>query len=236
MLSRDEGLGREQVDMDEGIFAGEMDGVPQASHAVYSSFAAPAMGSRTASSSSAPSPSLRPTPMPPMSNVKVQVTPPLRPEPMEAGGLSLSSSPLALGSLPRGQDHMPPTERSPPESSDDSHFPVISSSASSTTSAGPRPSNSPPVLSGSWTSKLKISPPMAGASATGGPVSPLRTGPGLGRRVGGMGSPQPGTSLLSASLMRTGSSSLSAAEQEEADLKLALELSLAESMSLEDAQ
>ena len=33
MLSRDEELTREQVEMDEGVFAGEMDDVPQPSHA-----------------------------------------------------------------------------------------------------------------------------------------------------------------------------------------------------------
>lgn len=231
MLSRDEELAREQmtVETDDGVFAGDMEGVPQTSHP-SNQLDASAMGSLANSSSSAmASPSFRPMPMLPQSNVKVQVTPPQRPEPMEAGGLSLSSSPLALGSIPRGSPSVSPVaERTPPDN-DESHFPAINTGSSSPNAHTPSPS----ALSGSWTSKVKISPSSTtNPAAMGGPSSPTRFKPS--HRVDRMGSPNDASSYLSQSLARAGSSTLSAQEQEEADLKLALELSLAEVMSLED--
>ncbi|TFK37552.1 hypothetical protein BDQ12DRAFT_684853 [Crucibulum laeve] len=216
MLSRDEamqnraagdGLTDQQMSaaIDEGVFEGDFDDIPVAGsshtsdHRVYSSPLSTSSSSSSLSSRSGVtlSPSGRPVPRmnPSPSNHKVQVSPPFKAEPTEAGSGKRPSSPpkaRSPGLPPLESFRLPGTINFPPISASPKSrgMPIASSSkrrdsggASSHSSAvgSPRsvkssgsawntplstpakssPATSPPIQRSSWTSRARVSPPMA---------------------------------------------------------------------------
>ncbi|KAH7906939.1 hypothetical protein BJ138DRAFT_1161419, partial [Hygrophoropsis aurantiaca] len=165
----------------------------------------------------------------PTSNEKVQVTPPFKPEPMEAGA---SISPLATTRrLPVASP--PGITRSISGSSD--RFPTISSSLSSSVS----PSSIPELSDYHFNTSVMSQPRtliMSQITTPPTPISPGNTTPS------GYGRPSvPGFSLLSADIARHAQSpnstheslDLSSGDMDD-DLKFAIELSLAEARSRGD--
>ncbi|KAG9310886.1 hypothetical protein JVU11DRAFT_8742 [Chiua virens] len=150
---------------------------------------------------------------PPISNEKVQVSPPFIPEPMEAG---TSISPLRSLTLPS-----PMTTRSPQSSLD--HFPAISSSLSSTSSSRQRTPASPGQPRSVWSTPLKSVLPLPGPSSPRSRV----VAPAVAR------TPSSDMSLLSADIARHKNAFRVEVQDDDMDedLKLAIELSLAETRS-----
>lgn len=226
MLSRDEEESRMEQDaasrslVPEGVFEADFEDIPSVPESITASPA----------SSSQVSPRSSPLFGPTASNIKVQVTPPFRPEPMEAG---FSTSPLGLAGGSGSQS------RPRPSLGNEDHFPSLSSSVSST---GESPSSrvSPSVsAAGSWSRRLNTSVPL---SDTTSPPA-LGSSSLVRRSVSGPATPA-GQSLLSASLRMheqgaaspsasAGTRAVNAGREEEmdADLRLAIELSLAEELS-----
>lgn len=169
------------------------------------------------------------------SSSKIQVSPPARPEPMEAG---FSTSPLTISSsLLHRRTRNPEINATPPSLEDSGHFPSMSPTPSgSNVSSAPRTrsvSASPEVKPSSWSTLLrnKASIPATRTITVGsselGLEHPSSSGP---RPIQSMSGP----SLLSASLRNhsIGSSSMSSnGRDEDEDLRLAIELSLAESLN-----
>ncbi|THH04240.1 hypothetical protein EW145_g5671 [Phellinidium pouzarii] len=224
MLSRDEEETRREL-ASEGVFEADFDDIPSSATEYSTPFPSPPASTSLQLNPSAPR--MRPSPTP--SNVKVQVSPPLRPEPMEAG---FSTSPLGINA--NAQMHVPAVLGDP------EHFPAMSTSLSS--SGSPQIS---PSVSGSWSARTKVVPPKPG----GGTVSDSRQESGqVQRSTSNSSSLTPGPSLLSKSLRMHGQSVVATAssgsivcapedssksEGMDADLKLAIELSLAEALSLQ---
>lgn len=222
MISRDEEESRrEQYALDrslveDGVFEADFDDDVSSTTEDLSS---------SSTSSYQVSPRASPFFGPTTSNVKVQVTPPIRPEPMEAG---FSTSPLTLA-RGAGANLVPG-----PSLENEEHFPSLSSSLSST-GTSPSPRISPSVsAAGSWSRRLNVS---ASPSETGAsPGSMARNT--VGQVV------TPGQSLLSASLrMHDGNMPSTSTGRRtsgmddnnfDADLRLAIELSLAEELSRQD--
>lgn len=198
----------------------------------------------------------------PMST-KVQVTPPLRPEPMEAG---FSTSPISrIGPATSGR--VSRTSSLSPSIGDTDHFPGISSSSMSSansasrnnsndTSASTSPRVSPSTsTSVSWSemvrNRMGDASPFIQRTANSSSAEVHTTSRGLGwgsNSANTSASPvwrSPSTSWTSQSLLSTrmqthgqGASVLESMsnftdheEEDDADLKLAIELSLAEALS-----
>lgn len=171
------------------------------------------------------------------SSSKVQVSPPVRPEPMEAG---FSTSPLMISLSSRHRREMNPSATAtPPSLEDSSHFPSMSSTPSgSSVSSAPRTrsvSASPDVKPSSWSALVRSK-----ASAPG-PAAATPSGLSLKRPLASKTlnshpkSAASGPSLLAASLREhsVGSSTSNYGKDEDEDLRLAIELSLAESLSMQ---
>ncbi|KAI5119555.1 hypothetical protein M0805_005619 [Coniferiporia weirii] len=250
MLSRDEEEARHRQGRDshraeqeeDGVFETDFDDIPSTAGDHLTPFPSPPSG---------PSRTLNPSPphahgSPMLSNVKVQVAPPLRPEPKEAG---LGVRPLGIG-----VDAL--TQAAPPVLEDTEHFPVISASASSagtgTSTSWPSPRMSPSA-SGSWSARLKVAPSASGTEPVSG-SPPQPGGQTGGRSTSAVAAAAPsrlsvsGLSLLSESLQMHSPASepgqdsdvssiarayteSSGNEELDADLRLAIELSLAEALS-----
>ena len=215
MLSREEEEARRQrMVVDEGVFEGDFDDLP---------------GTPMSSPSrSTPSTPLSPPHHPngrqyprvsiPISNEKVQVSPRFVPEPMEAG---TSISPLRPLAIEPSVQPSPMTTRSTSSSSLD-HFPSISSSLSSTSSSRRGTSSSPEQPRSAWSTPLKSVSPLPGPSS---PRSRVVT-PVMAR------SRSANMSLLSADIARhKEASKVPETEEMDDDLRLAIELSLAEAQS-----
>ncbi|KLO18706.1 hypothetical protein SCHPADRAFT_819510 [Schizopora paradoxa] len=172
----------------------------------------------------------RPTPIPSPAITSLQISPPVRPEPMEAG---FSTSPLMISDSSRREGGLDPGVI-PPSLGDSSHFPSMSSTPSgSSVSSASRTrsiSESPEVKPSSWSALLKDKAPMKATTvAAAGLAStrPLTTSKSVSIPKPGVSGP----SLLSASLRKHSIGSVTSDEDE--DLRLALELSLAESLSMQ---
>ncbi|KAH8112038.1 hypothetical protein DFH11DRAFT_1609389 [Phellopilus nigrolimitatus] len=254
MLSRDEEEARrvqERESESDDFFAGDFDDIPAAESAPREALVSVHDESfEEVFPTPFPSPpaSLRLSPVRSNSNAKIQVSPPLRPEPMEAG---FSTSPLGINIA---------AQRSPPAVGNTEHFPVMSSSVSSRsagTPVSPSPRMSPSV---SWSSLVKSKSSASDGDGTRGHTGPgpgaasgsftvLPSGPRNAERQRSISSQLSarGPSLLSASLQlhrqsgppevdgpqdhRQASLVGDADEDMDADLKLAIELSLADALS-----
>ncbi|KIP06773.1 hypothetical protein PHLGIDRAFT_447695 [Phlebiopsis gigantea 11061_1 CR5-6] len=152
---------------------------------------------------------LRPAVVPSSSNAKVQVSPRPRPEPMEAG--FAAGSPLSLSSSfsSSGSRAISRTNSQTPLPDDAAHFPSMSSTPTHQSASG-----SPRSVRSAWSTPLRSARssegPSAGGSAAGSPT--------VAR--------SPGVSLLSAKI-----AAAAVAEEDDEDLRYALELSLAEARS-----
>ncbi|EJD05200.1 uncharacterized protein FOMMEDRAFT_166824 [Fomitiporia mediterranea MF3/22] len=225
MVSRDEAA--HQTQAEESVFDADFEDASSAPLASRSS-------SRSEGhSTSDVSPPLGPSSSPSASPTSVRASPSLPRQSSSEGGIG--SSPLGLG--------IPPRRLVPPSLDDAEHFPIMGSSASSSSSL---PRASPASASGSWSSPLKV----AGSSSAALP-SPVTTVPVASiparRSVSGPATSS-GPSLLSETLrmhreaesggtVSAGPSMPTkggADEEMDADLKLALELSLAEALSLRE--
>lgn len=229
MLSRDEAE-RSQAFNDESTFEASLqDFDPTLSMSMSRS------SSRSESETSGQSPPLRPVSSPSGSQEDSGASLLLHSEPVDAReNLSAGSGGSDTAISFKGQEE---------------HFPAMSSSVSSAASSLPRPS--PSSVSSSWSARLKASA-FASASASGSSPSvvsastvPVATA-SFRRSVSGPPSSTSGPSLLSETLRLygrgeaspskavPGSPQLGTDEEMDADLKLAIELSLAESLSLQD--
>ncbi|KAG6369461.1 WD40-repeat-containing domain protein [Boletus reticuloceps] len=220
MLSRDEEEARQQrMVVDEGVFEGDFDdlpGTPPSSRSTPSTPLSPFQSSSThhVNGRQYPRVSL------PISNEKVQVSPPSVPEPIEAG---TSISPLTSLAIGTNAQPSPMATRSTSSSSLD-HFPAISSSLSSTSSSRRGTSGSPEQPRSAWSIPLKsVSPSPGSSSPRSRVVTPVMTR----TRSSNM-------SLLSADIARHKEASgveVPDADEMDDDLRLAIELSLAEARS-----
>ncbi|KAI0351234.1 hypothetical protein OH77DRAFT_1411533 [Trametes cingulata] len=250
MLSRDEeeARWRHAVESsafreDEGVFMADFDDVPTpmaTPSAMFGSRSSSAVSSRTSSFSGHSSPSSGagtsvfqggrsfPRAMPSTSNHKIQVSPRFRPEPMEAGS---SVSPLPSGSMSAGSGG-----GAPPPVSDTEHFPAVSrtpSSASGSASAGTSVPSTP-------ASSVKDSMPGSPQSVRSAWSTPLRSlqsseAPSPSR-VGASPSQSPARSLSGAAIFAGSTSGrsdgpLAYVDEDDEDLRFAIELSLAEARS-----
>ena len=241
MLSRDEEerrMAQSEVALSsEGVFE-DFDDIPSAPR-----YTAPIATAARPYPTPAPSPprsgwssmaDLRSPVMAPTSS-KVQVTPPFRPEPMEAG---FSTSPLMISpasSLQGGRSYYRrPQNYTPPSITDTDHFPGMASSVSSSRSASV--SVSPEIRpSVSWSEMLKkTSPPSSASRSPQAGFAVRSSAPSTRRQL----SAPSGHSLLSDRLRGEGSSttssvspSVSQSLDEDEELKYAIELSLAEALS-----
>lgn len=203
---------------DEGVFIADFDDVPTpmaTRSSMFGSEASSAPSSRASSFSAHSSPNSDgiqpartfPRVAPSSSNHKIQVSPRLRPEPMEAGPITLP--------LPARRVSQTAAASGPPPASDLEHFPAVVSRASSSASAsgssaslaGSAP-GSPQSIRSAWSTPLRS----ARSSEVPSP-SPVVVG-------------SPARALTSAARMGP-----SHAEEDDADLRFALELSLAEARS-----
>lgn len=191
MLSREEEEARQHgTTVEEGVFEGEFDDLPDTS-----------TSSRSRSSPSKPwkDDCQYPRVSIPVSNEKVQVSPPFVPEPMEAG---TSVSPLKSLTIRSSASPGPLTSRSTSSSSLD-HFPAMGCSPSSKPSSKRGTSASP---HSAWSTPLKSSP--TSSSPRSHVITPTRSA----------------NASLSVDVPRSGKQS----REMDDDLKLAIELSLAE--------
>lgn len=225
MISREEEEARQQrTVVDEGVFEGDFDDLPGTSTT-----------SRSRSTPSTPLTPLHSSPnhhsnghqysrvLIPISNEKVQVSPRFIPEPMEAG---TSISPLRPPSIGPSVQPSPMTTRSTSSSSLD-HFPSLSSSLSSSSSSNRGTSGSLDRPRSAWSTPLKSISPSPGPSS---PRSRVVT-PVMAR------SRSSNVSLLSADIARHRELSRVEAldvQEMDSDLKMAIELSLAEARSKGD--
>ena len=240
MLSRDEEEARRQPrDVaessgmasrdDEVVFIADFDDVPTpmaTRSSMFGSEAPSPLSSRRSSFSTHSSPNsdgaiqtgrVFPRVAPSSSNHKVQVSPRRHPEPMEAG-LVMSPLPARRASLTAG---------GPPPASDLEHFPAVVSRTSSSASA----SGSSASLAGSAPGS-----PQSIRSAWSTPLRSLRSSEAPSpSRVPGAGSASPARSpparAPSGVLASAGRLGASYAEEDDGDLRFALELSLAEARS-----
>ncbi|KAG8215422.1 hypothetical protein J3R82DRAFT_9030 [Butyriboletus roseoflavus] len=162
MLSREEeGVRRQRTVVDEGVFEGDFDDLPGTR---TSSQSIPSMPLSPCHSSSSHHSNGRQYPRVslPMSNEKVQVSPPFVPEPMEAG---TSISPLKSLAIGPSAQSSPVATRSTSSSSLD-HFPSLSSSLSSTSSSRRETSASPEQPRSAWITPLNSVSPSPGPSFT----------------------------------------------------------------------
>lgn len=145
------------------------------------------------------------------SSSKIQISPRTRPEPMEAG--FAASSPLSLSSSLSSSRGVSRTPSHAPSPHDADHFPSMGSTPTRASVA-----SSPQSVRSAW------STPLRSARSSEGPSSP-RVGP-TSVASSPVAPRSPGVSLLSAKF----AAALTEAE-EDADLRFALELSLAEARS-----
>lgn len=146
---------------------------------------------------------------PSSSMAKIQISPRLRPEPMEAGlasGSPLSRAGSTSGSLSSSYSSsrsMSQIHNQAPSPGDPDQFPSISSTPTKRSVSG-----SPQSVRSAWSAPLQSSPPQGGLIAGSSTVSR-----------------SPGVSLLSAKM-----ATATVAEEDDEDLRYALELSLAEAL------
>ena len=239
MLSRDEEEARRRRDVgqgshssfreDEGVFLADFDDVPTpmaTRSSMFGSEASSAMSSRASSFSAHSSPTSGSWPdgiqtgrsfprvVPPFSHQKVQMSPRLQPEPMEAG---FSTSPLPTsvsGSANR-----------PPPASDSDQFPAV---AVSRTPSSASASGSSASFRGSSPSS-----PRSARSAWSTPLRSLHSSeaPSPSRVMGVQSAAQSPTRSLSGLITSTRISDPASYTEEDADLRFAIELSLAEARS-----
>ncbi|KAL6307349.1 WD40-repeat-containing domain protein [Sparassis latifolia] len=228
MLSRDEEERRRQAtplsssslpQADEGVFLADFDDPSEASSGAPSRASSFSTHSHTYGISYSSGRSLRVAPS--LSNHKVQLSPRMRAEPIEAGfsvsPISRSYSALSTSLQDRVQ---------PPSTSDSEHFPPMSCTPSSTGTSVP----STPGTSGSWAVHRSVSgSPASTRSAWSTPMHTTRsasgaTSPGYGSlAMGGAANGTDGCQRVSAYQVD--------ANREEEDLRFAIELSLAEARS-----
>ena len=215
MLSREEEEARQQQTViEEGVFEADFDDPPEIPSPSRSR-----SNPSTPFSSHHPNGRQYPRVYPPVSNEKVQVSPPFVPEPMEAG---TSISPLRSLAVGPSTSPSPMTTRSTSSSSLD-HFPAIGSSVSSTSSLKRGTSTSPEQLRSAWSTPLKSLPPSPGPSSPRSRVpTPTHTS---------------NTSLLTAGMAQHREASQVTVPDTDMDddLRLAIELSLAEARSRGEA-
>ncbi|KAL5520276.1 hypothetical protein ACEPAG_9489 [Sanghuangporus baumii] len=223
MLSRDEAE-RSQTRNEEGAFEASLQDFDTISSTSMSS-SNPCSESEE-NSTPEQSPSLRPTSSQSSSQEEIRASPLLYTEPLETRG----SDSIRVGD----------NDSIPPSLEDQEHFPTISSSVSSAASSLPR--SSPSSVSTSWTARLKTS---ASSGSSSSVISALTTA-SFRRSVSGPPPSSSGPSLLSETLRLYGRGEASSSrtvsgppqrdsdEDMDADLKLAIELSLAEALSLKD--
>lgn len=241
MLSRDEEERRRAaIPAAEGVFQDDFDDIPatEPTSAGIDRHPTPVPFSRNI-----PSPSLRLEVRSSPASLRTSVSPPLRsrvevaarmrPESMEAG---FGSHPASFPpTFPSHRSVEPTPESTPPSLADADHFPAMASSHSSresTRSISTSPDNKSSV---SWSSVLRVS------SGSNSP-SPARSfvAPGVPASFGRRSSfaVSSGPSLLAASLQSYQTSHAStladSTDSEDADLALAIRLSLAD--SLEDGR
>ena len=220
MLSRDEEEVRRQRELehlrDDGVFAGSFDEDFQTPISSSSNFL-----DRPAANEFTYNGRTYPRPLNPISNNRLHVSPRLRPEPMEAGSsgsptsFSLSSS---LSSSRSGSS----SQLARPDHHDPSHFPSMSSTPTRRSISG-----SPESSRSAWSTPLRM-------ARSEGPSSPR----GGGSLLSSPAARASGISLLSAQLERaqiTGGHAVGPAtslqSDEDADLRFAIELSIAEARS-----
>ncbi|KIJ64306.1 hypothetical protein HYDPIDRAFT_90798 [Hydnomerulius pinastri MD-312] len=231
MLSREEEERRRiAMAVDEGVFEGDFDELPGTSFQSQPSPPSGYLSSRRSSSSSTYHSNGRQYPRVtlPISNEKVQVSPPFVPEPMEAG---TSISPLGSMATGSGGQSGAMAVRST-SSSSPVHFPAISSSLSSTPSSRGgmsthhSVSSSPDQPRSAWSTPMRSVPPSPGPSSPRSRVStPVVARPSSSNM-----------SMLTADIARNKEGlkkeeSLPDLEEMDDDLKFAIELSLAEARS-----
>ncbi|KAI0363927.1 hypothetical protein BV20DRAFT_975037 [Pilatotrama ljubarskyi] len=244
MLSRDEeeARWRHAVESsayreDEGVFMADFDDVPTpmvTPSTMLGSESSSAVSSRTPSFSGHSSPSSGagtsifqggrafPHPMPSTSNHKVQVSPRFRPEPMEAGS-SVSPPPSGSISASSGGGGVPPPV------SDNEHFPAVSrtpssasGSASARTSVPSTPASSvrnsvagsPHSVRSAWSTPLRS---LHSSEAPSPSQSPARS--------------LPRAAAVSSSTAGRSDGALALVDEDDEDLRFAIELSLAEARS-----
>ncbi|PIL26226.1 hypothetical protein GSI_11981 [Ganoderma sinense ZZ0214-1] len=215
---------------DEGVFIGDFDDVPTPMATRSSMFGSEASSAPSSRASSFSAHSAHSSPnsdgiqtgrafprvTPSSSNHKVQVSPRHHPEPMEARFI-MSPLPASRASLTAG---------GPPPASDLEHFPAVvnrtssaSASGSSASLAGSAP-GSPRSIRSAWSTPLRSLRSSEAPSPT---------------RLPGAGSASPVESppvrALSGALTSAGRLGPSYAEEDDGDLRFALELSLAEARS-----
>ena len=239
MLSRDEEEARRESAAErsqlgvgeEGVFIADFDDVPTPMATpsnMFGSEPSSVVSSRASSFSAHSSPSPRsgsytngrPFPRasvpPSSSNHKVQVSPRVLPEPMEAG-LSTSSSPLPSRSASSSNGVVPPMAFDP------GHFPAVSRTPSSTSASGSSVRDSAPgspqSVRSAWSTPLRS----LHSSQAPSPSPP---------KMGGAASPSqsPARSLSGVLGSARRAPPVSYAEEDE-DLRFAIELSLAEARS-----
>jgi len=238
---------------EEGVFMADFDdvGAPMSGHAnPAESGLAIARSSRASSSLSAQSSSSnsvvlngrsQPRTLPSGSNQKIQVSPRMRPEPMEAG---FSTSPLG-GSLSSVDIH---SRIAVPDTSDPDHFPPVSRTPSSTGASDASTPGSPLTT---WRSVSGSPESFRSAWSTQWRERYSSSGPSPPNGFHTSSPPNPpsrvlanGPSLLTAAFVRenvTNGESIRQVpvreelEGEDADLRFAIELSLAEARSRGDA-
>ncbi|TFY68099.1 hypothetical protein EVJ58_g1187, partial [Rhodofomes roseus] len=260
MLSRDEEEDRWlrralSTTEDDGVFMADFDDLqtPVSGPSAFIEHApSPAMTSRTSSFSSQSHSNgsivingrTLPRTVPLQSNHKIQVSPRMHPEPMEAGftniplngSLSSSFNTQTSVSVPSTTDldHFPPVSRTP--SSTGVSVPSTPASPSAMRRSGPSSAES---LRNAWTTPMSLqsvssAPSPTPASATSSPLLVARKNSPPNR------SSSAGPSLISAGFARqtirsSGSPEFTPltedAEDEDEDLRLAIELSLAEARS-----
>lgn len=222
MLSREEEERRRQAEAqitaDDGVFAGSFDEDLQTPVVTPSSFM-----DRPAANMFIHNGRTYPRPLHPTSTSRIHVSPRLRPEPMEAGSsaspgsFSLSSSVSSSRSASSSQLALPPRD-------DPSHFPSMSSTPTHRSISG-----SPESVRSAWSTPLRM-------SRSEGPSSPH----GSGSLVSSPAAHTSGMSLLSARFAQAqvqdgvavaSAGSLGSSADEDADLRYAIELSLAEARS-----
>ncbi|OJT11102.1 hypothetical protein TRAPUB_12386 [Trametes pubescens] len=245
MLSRDEEAGRGRRAMepspfgeDEGVFMGDFDDLPtpMATPSAVFGLTPSAAASRTSSSSGHSSPTSGastsvfqggrtvPRAMPSTSNHKVQVSPRFYPEPMEAG---LDDGALARSSSSSGEGILPPV-------SDSDHFPAVSRTPSSASGGGG-------AATSVWATPLSsmrdstMGSPQSMRSAWSNPLRSFRSSEAPSPSRVSSPSLSPACSLTGALATTSLSGRSDGAEppvdEDDADLRFAIELSLAEARS-----
>lgn len=249
MLIRDEEAGRGRramepspYDEDEGVFMGDFDDLPtpMATPSTVSGLVPSDAASRRSSSSGHSSPTSGastsvfqggrtvPRVMPSTSNHKVQVSPRFHPEPMEAG---VDDTSLARSASSGGEGIVPPM-------SDSDHFPAVSRTPSSASGSGGA-ATSIWATPASSMRDFAVGSPQSMRSAWSNPLHSFHSSEASSpSRVSALPSLSPTCSLTGAlagpGLSGRSDGTMPRADEDDEDLRFAIELSLAEARSREE--